>query len=296
MNYNTSTHVIDCIQSLSGEALNKIVVIDNDSPNDNPDTIKLTFPEIVLIKNSKNVGFGEGCNAGIRWALDNTDAEFILFLNPDTLIKPGLISELEGHLNEKEVGIAAPLITRMQDIDSLWYGGGNFSWLKGSARVPGYGKSANAPLAQKERDVKFASGCAFMTKRSVLEKCGLFDSRYFMYEEDVEFSLRVIAEGYRIRYVPTAIIRHTGQGSLLKEGKTLTIFSGKNLQLPFFIYHSVKNRFLTVYKHGSATKRLIFYIGFTAWISLKSLSWIRYCRPDAFAALYRGLRDVAKVK
>ncbi len=295
VNYNTSVHVIACIKSLDDESLNCIVVVDNHSPDDNPESILNAFPGVKLIRNDQNVGFGEGCNVGMRWLFENTDAEYVLFLNPDTVIKAGMISQLENHLKENGIGVVAPMITMQSDPGTLWYGGGNFSWLKGSARIPGYGKSSGAPLALLERDVQFASGCAFMTTRSVLLKCGGFDSRYFMYEEDVEFSLRIIANGYRIRYVPGAIVLHAAQGSQLKDEKAIGMFNPKNPRLPFFVFYAARNRFLTVFKHGSFFNRIIFIIGFTAWFTLKSIGWIRYFRFDAFAALFRGLKDFSKI-
>lgn len=291
VNYNTSEQVISAVESLQSENVQKIIVVDNASPNDNPEQISLAFPNIQLIKSEKNIGFGEGCNTGMHWALLNSSADFMLFLNPDTLIESGLVNKLLAPFSNPTIGIAAPRITMMGDKNLLWYGGGYMSWFKGSARVPGYGMSSNAPLAMKGRDVEFASGCAFMIRRSVILDCGGFDSRYFMYEEDVELSLRVINAGYRIRYVPEALVYHIAQGSQGKDVQSIDMFSGKNPRLPFFVYYAARNRFFTVFTHGRFLQKILFLIGFAAWFGRGGLNWIMYRRVDAFKALFRGLRD-----
>jgi len=293
VNYNTSSQVIECIKSLKGESLQNIVVVDNASPNDNPDSIKEVFSEVVLIKHTENVGFGEGCNIGINWVLSHTDSEYLFFLNPDTVIEPGLVSKLLVPFSSQDIGITAPRISMMCDKNMLWYGGGYMSWFKGSARVPGYGLNSDSLLALEERDVEFASGCAFMIRRSVLVDCGGFDSRYFMYEEDVELSLRVLSAGLRIRYVPEALVYHVAQGSQGKDVQSIDMFSGENPRLPFFVYYAARNRFYTVFKYGGFFQKLIFLIGFSAWFGRGGLNWVKYRRLDAFKALYRGVRDFA---
>ncbi|QDQ26675.1 glycosyltransferase family 2 protein [Chitinimonas arctica] len=293
VNYNTSQQVIDCLRSVRNEALAHIVVVDNASPKDDPDAIAAAFPQVTLIKHPQNVGFGEGCNIGVRWILANSQADFVLFLNPDTVIEANLVDRLLAPFAEPAIGITTPRITTMNEPHSLWYGGGYMSWFKGSARVPGYGQAADAPAALLERDVQFATGCAFMMRRSVLEQCGGFDHRFFMYEEDVELSLRVLAAGYRIRYVPAAVVRHIAQGSQGKEVQSLDMFSGKNPKLAFFVYYAARNRFITVFTHGNTRQRALFLLGFAAWFARAGLGWIKYQRTDAFKALFKGLKDFA---
>ncbi len=294
VNYNTAEQVISCIESLQNETLNNIVVVDNASSENNIDIVQKKFPSTVILRNSENTGFGGGCNAGIRWVLHNCDSDFILILNPDTIVRAGIVDILERKLLNLDTGIVAPRITMMPETDLLWYGGGNFSWLKGSARIPGYGKSAESAIAMTERDVQFASGCAFMIKLSVVKECGGFDPGYFMYEEDVELSLRIRKSGYKIKYVPEALVHHSRQGSFSAGEKKLPMFDGRNPRLTFFVYYSVRNRFRTVFKHGNFIQKLIFIIGFILWTIRKGLGWIVNLRFDAFASLIKGAGDFNK--
>jgi GT2 family glycosyltransferase len=290
VNYNTSDQIIEALRSLAGEPVCKVIVVDNASPSDNPETIEAAFPEIELIKLSSNVGFGEGCNAGARWALRHTDCPYVFFLNPDTRVEPGCLSHLIQRFDEDSVGAVAPRITTMGSPPTLWYGGGYMNWWKGSASVPGYGGPVDSGLALRERDVEFASGCALLIRRDVLERCGGFDPRYFMYEEDVELSLRIITCGLRIRYVPDSIVRHACQGSLVgRDGKPVRgILNPKNPKLPFYVELIARNRWFTIWTHGSAQNKMRYLIVGTLWWVSRALSFIRYRRSDAVVALVRG--------
>lgn len=292
VNYNTSDQIIRCLNSLKGESLSVVIVVDNASPRDNVESITELYKDVVLIKQDINVGFGEGCNIGARWALEHTAADYILFLNPDTVIEPGLVNKLKRRFSDPLVGVVAPRITMMDELENvLWYGGGYINWSTGSAKVPGCGLSSESKIALSERKVEFVSGCAFIIRCDVLRICGGFDNRYFMYEEDVELSLRIRAAGYLIHYVPSALVRHRAQGSQGPDLKGIGMFSGSNPKLAFFVYHSAKNRFLTVHLHGSLAKRMLFLFGFLLWVVRRSPSWIKYRRGDAIKALIRGIKD-----
>jgi GT2 family glycosyltransferase len=302
VNYNTSGQIVEAIRSLEGEPVGKMVVVDNASPSDDPDIVKTYFPDIELIKLAHNVGFGEGCNAGANWVLQHTGCPYIFFLNPDTLVEPGCVLRLVQRLADEGVGAVVPRITTMEETPTLWYGGGYMNWWKGSASVPGYGGSVDTESALLERDVNFATGCALLIRREVLERCGGFDSRYFMYEEDVEYSLRICRSGFRIRYAPDAVIRHVCQGSLFdqEDERTRGILNPLNPKLPFYVELLARNRWYTVWEHGSVKQIAQYFIIGSCWWVSRVLLFLRYRRGDAVAALVRGwyvgLNDVFRGK
>ncbi|MDO8639007.1 MAG: glycosyltransferase family 2 protein, partial [Candidatus Daviesbacteria bacterium] len=106
VNYNAGDHILKCLESVSnlqGEAEIKIWVVDNNSLDQSPEKIAQSFPKVNLIKNSQNLGFGKANNL----ALKKSTAEFILILNPDTILEPGTISFLTKYLDEfKDIGAA----------------------------------------------------------------------------------------------------------------------------------------------------------------------------------------------
>lgn len=289
VNYNTSEQVAESIESLDFDGPMTIVVVDNASPDDDLSTLRQARSDIVVIELAENVGFGGGCNVGLHWLQRNAACDFVFFLNPDTKVTPGAIDRLLANFGNPSVGVACPRIITSSTPPTLWYGGGSISWWKGSADVPGYGGVIDAPSAQQGRYVEFATGCACMVRRDVLDRCGGFDERYFMYEEDVEFSLRVRRAGYEIYYEPTALVIHIGQGSQEPRARSIGMYHPSNPRLTFFVYHVVRNRCLTAALHLPRRERLKFAIGFTAWLLKKNIVWIVRGRMDAVHSAWRGL-------
>lgn len=299
VNYNTSSQIIEAIRSLCDEPVGKIIVVDNASPNDEPECIATVYPDVELIKLARNVGFGEGCNIGANWVMQHTACTHIFFLNPDTQVEQGCLTVLRQRFVGKDVGIVVPRITTMGGEPTLWYGGGYMNWWKGSASIPGFGGAIDSPSAMQERDVEFASGCALLISCDVLKQCGGFDSRYFMYEEDVEFSLRILACGFRIRYIPEAIVRHACQGSMIigkGDNQLRGILNPKNLKLPFYVELIARNRWYTVWSHGSAGNKIKYAVVGTIWWLSRAMLFVRHGRFDAVQALTMGWFSGFKVR
>lgn len=297
VNYNTSHQVVNAIHSLVNESIKGVIVVDNASPKDNISLITDTFPSsyVTLLSNSNNVGFGEACNIGFKYAQTHLEPAYVVFLNPDTIVEPGIVKALLKPFEMDDVAITTPLITNMNDINKIWYSGGDFSWSRGSALVKEFGHLlSDTPDALIQKKVNFASGCCFMVRSNLFHDLGGFDSRYFMYEEDVEISLAFLKKKFSIVYVPTAIVRHIGQGSQGKLGESFTMYDPKNPKLTFFVYYTTRNRIFTVKKHGNIFQKLCFFIGFPLWIIRRGFPWLLNFRFDAFKALYKGLRDAIK--
>lgn len=283
VNYNNHCDTIKCLTSISESGYAKnVIVVDNNSTTPGVDDLKIQFPDTILIKNIENVGFGRANNIGIDWALENTDCEYIFILNNDTTINNSTIPTLESALhNHPETVMTTPRILLMENPNLLWYGGGDIDWLRGSGRAPGILGPADTPLAMEPRNVNFASGCAMLIKRSLLEKIGGFDHRFFMYEEDVEFCLRITRSGGKIRYEPSAWIKHKGHGSMSEMQEN---FVGgwhyRNPNLQFHIYHILRNRLLNMHIHAKGKQRWLFHIGFPLFFAAKAFQLILQGRID----------------
>lgn len=299
LNYNNLTDTRECVNSLLALPQPvQIILVDNASTEKGIEEIASLTPQIKLIQSNTNVGFGRGNNLGIRWALQHTDCEYIFILNNDTTIEPDAIIQLETFMDAYEnVGLAAPRILMMETSDCLWYGGGYIYWPKGSARVPGYRGPANSEIAMMEREVSFASGCAMFLRRKVFEEIGGFDPRYFMYEEDVELCLRIMAANWKIRYLPTAVVWHRGQGSSRTgKQKFLSIQDPGNPKLAFFTYHITRNKLLNMTAHAKGKNRLIFWAVFPLQLGLSCAKFAIRGRWDAIAAAAKGIGSFIKAK
>lgn len=292
VNYNGAEDTAQCVESLlESRELPALVVVDNASTVGGVEEAVASYTAVKLIHSPENLGFGCGNNMGIKWVLSDTDCEFIFLLNNDAMVESDTILMLEAALDEHPgAGVATPRIVMAEEPDVLWYGGGEVDWRKGSARVPGYLGLADASLALSARDVSFASGCAMLIRRSVLEKVGGFDPRFFMYEEDLDLCLRVQEMGWTIRYVPDALVLHKVQGTQRGQGEGfLPLQHPRNPQLPFLMRHITKNRLLTMTAHAKGSNAFRFWSSFPFFWAAKCLQFALHGRWDAVYAVVRGI-------
>lgn len=176
--------------------------------------------KIIVVDNSKdNTGYSGGNNKGIRQALAG-GAEAVLILNDDTKVDKSFISEITKASNDKEAGLIAPKIYFYPGFEFhkdrykpkelgkvIWYAGGMIDWDNCLGVHRGVDEIDMEQYQQKE-ETGFATGCAVLIKREVFEKIGLYDEKYFLYLEDLDFSVRAQKAGFKIIYQPEAIVWH----------------------------------------------------------------------------------------
>jgi GT2 family glycosyltransferase len=297
INYNNHDDTIKCVESISNAGFgNSIVIVDNKSTAPGVDDIQILYPNVVLIKNDENIGFGRANNVGIQWILKNSNCEYIFILNNDTIIEKSTISKLQEALfTHTEAAMATPRIVVAGTTNKLWYGGGDMDWKKGVPKTPGYLGPVDTPLALKKRYVTFASGCAMFFRRSAIEKLRGFDSRFFMYCEDMELCLRVLKLGWKIIYEPNSIIKHRVQGTQRNnDEKLFPILHPLNPKLEFYVYHMTKNRLLTINMHGQFKNKLMFLSYFPLYMIWKCLQFLSYKKIGAVLLTGRSILDYFK--
>lgn len=220
VNYNQSEVTLDLLRTLRGLTYPnvEIIVVDNGSPNDNPQVLKDQYPEIKLIISEKNLGFAGGNNLGIKAA----HGEYMFFVNNDTEVTPGLIEPLVDLLEKDEkIGMVSPKI--------------KFHWNPELIQYAGYTKMnpytiRNATIGFHEKDngqhnelmeTEAAHGAAMMVPKKVIREVGLMPEVYFLYYEEHDWASMIKRAGYKIYYQPAAEILHkesvsTGKGSPFK--------------------------------------------------------------------------------
>lgn len=210
VNYNSASHLINALSllnSVKNEALMDIWVIDNNSTDQSLTEAKKRFPKINFIKNNENVGFGAANNQGLK----EVKTEQILLLNPDTKIPPGVISYMVSFMEKnQEVGAAScEAIHQDGSIDWAYHRGFPTPW---ASLLYFLGNDSLYHLSgrnmKKTHEVDAISGSFFFTRKSVLDKVGLFDEDYWMYAEDIDLCYRIKKAGYKIMYVPEVKIVH----------------------------------------------------------------------------------------
>lgn len=293
VNYKGAQDTSECLRSLyASDVVPRVVVVDN-TPND-PDlaVVMAAYPDVHLILSPSNLGFGGGNNLGIVWALTRSDWDFLFIFNNDAAVFPDSIRRLEAALDASpSTGMVAPRVVFMDKPDVLWYGGGEVSWFRGGPVQPGYLGSSSAPLAVQAREVSFASGCAMLVRRKLMQQLVGFDERFFMYEEDLELCLRTQEMGWKIRYEPSALVSHKVQASSRGDQGFVGMLSPLNKNLSFYAFHVVRNRLINMRLHAKGLNCIVFSLGFTLLLLKHTLIYVLYRRWDGISAVFKGWRS-----
>ena len=212
LNYNAGNLLLDCVDSIQKSNYKKfeIIVVDNISKDKSHRKCKEKFPNIKLIENSENLGYCEGNNVGLRIA----KGEFVVILNPDTIVDPSWLSELLYAYKKNGGGIYQPKFLASTDHTMLLSTGNMI-------QIFGFGYSrAKGDIDKKQYEnfekIDFASGTCIFTSKKILKKIGLFESFLFAFHDDFELCWRGALIGINSFYVPTAIVYHPIEGYSFK--------------------------------------------------------------------------------
>ncbi|WP_282056326.1 glycosyltransferase family 2 protein [Maribacter luteus] len=220
INYNESQVTLDMLESLKGLTYNnyEVIVVDNASPNDNPDVIKEQYPEVQLIKSKENLGFAGGNNLGVKVA----KGEYLLFINNDTIVPAGFIEPLVKTLiDDSTIGMVSPKIKFHWDPSLIQFAGytpmNHFTIRNNSI---GYHQKDDGSydVAQETASIH---GAAMMVPKRVVDEVGMMTEIYFLYYEEHDWAEQIKRAGYKTYYQPASYILHkeslsTGKMSPLK--------------------------------------------------------------------------------
>lgn len=232
---NNSKVIKKCIESILDLSYNnfELIIFDNNSSDNSVEIFKkFNDPRIKIILSSKNLGYALGNNRCCNYSKGN----WLLIINPDVIVDKNLINELLRYfhiLNEKYKTnkiIISPKILLLDD--NINYFGGNINFL-GFSTTQGFGKEDNFKKSYIKTD--FFSGCCFFLKKEDFLNLNGFDSRYFMYHEDVDLSIRARLNNYNLFVINSTKIIHM---------KYLEDFHLNNLKY----YMVERNRFITLLK------------------------------------------------
>jgi GT2 family glycosyltransferase len=203
--FNTKQLLRQCLRSLASNA--EVIVVDNGSTDGSPQMVAKEFPKVKLIRNEENLGFAKAVNLGIK----NAGGKFILILNSDVLAK---LKSLDTLLNcAKELPLLGVAGGRLLSPDGASQGSCFYLptvwrtfqgyWLGKKKFVEKF-----APLGNSPQEVEAIVGAVFLIPRSTLRKVGLFNEKYFMYFEDLDYCRRVRKAGLKVYYIPRAEFTH----------------------------------------------------------------------------------------
>jgi hypothetical protein len=237
--YNSAAHIPACLDSVfaqRGSVVQEVIVVDNQSRDGTADLIRERFPQVRLVQPGRNLGFAAGVNLGVA----QSNAEFVLLLNPDTVVLDHavdvIVSFARAHPGHGLYGGRTLKPDGSLEPSSCW--GAPTLW---SMALFAFGLTTLAPrnrwldpesLGSWQRDsvreVGVITGCFLLAPRAVWQELRGFDERYFMYGEDTDLALRARAAGYRPVICPEAkLIHEVGQCSDTPVSKTLLLYRGK---------------------------------------------------------------------
>jgi GT2 family glycosyltransferase len=247
LTWNQRDLTLDCVASLAAMSYPaecmQIIVVDNGSQDTTVSDLRRNFPQVVVLENGANLGFAEGNNVGIHYALRN-GAQYIMLLNNDTIVEATMLSKLVAYAEvHDDVGIVTPAIYYYAEPQRLWCAGAAIDWRQGNtARLQA--EEIATGISREPVEVDFASGCALCLKRQVIEDVGILDPRFFIYYEESDWCVRAARAGWRIVYLPNATVWHR-------------ISSAMGVASPATDYYMNRNALLFFTRHGRGINRML---------------------------------------
>jgi hypothetical protein len=227
VSYNKRDDITRCLESVKKTAHPsfEVIVVDNAS-TDGSANVVAGFPDVITISSDVNLGFGGGCNLGAS----RSQSEYLVFLNPDTVVDSGWLDALIGTLDRSpRIGLVTAKILMLNDPNRI-NTCGNTVHLTGLTLCRGLG--ASSASFDREEEVDAVSGAAFAIRRDVFQALGGFDEAMFLYMEDTDLSLRARLAGWSSVFTPESIVYHD---------YTLKMF-------PLKVYYQERNRYVMLLK------------------------------------------------
>ena len=273
LNYNGREHLEVCLKSLENQTYNncEIILVDNASTDDSSEFVKKKFPNIRIIKNSRNAGTAGGFNFGAR----HVKSKYILFLANDIEAEPNLIEEMIKIIeSDPQIAICSAKMLKFDRRDIIDYAGFQLD-LYGFPRIIGHLEKDTGRYDIITDTIP--TGTCLLIKRKVFEKVGGFDDDYFTLSDELDLAWRVKLIGYRSVISPHAVLYH-------KAAVTLRQF--KRSQLRFWSERNTIRNLLKNYSTWSLIKVLPRY--FVLLIAEMSY-YLLIRRTDMFMAIVKAV-------
>jgi GT2 family glycosyltransferase len=221
--YNSGSDIsllIDDLRLAACDRAIRLIVVDNQSTDDTVDIVR-AHDDIVLVESGGNLGYAGGINAGLPLA---GDCDAVLILNPDLALAPEAVARLLTAADEARVGAVVPLILdehgatycslRREPTLTRAIGDALFGSKMWRNRPAFLSEIDYRPASYTEKhDVDWATGAAVLVPAAVAREVGDWDEEFFLYSEETDYFRRIRESGRRVRFEPSAAVKHRGAGS-----------------------------------------------------------------------------------
>jgi GT2 family glycosyltransferase len=257
VNWNGFEDTVICLDSLKKITPHntdlEVIVVDNGSTNESVEVISKKHSWVTIIETGKNLGFTGGNNVGVSHALSK-GADFVWLLNNDTIVAPDVLSFLKV-FDDPKVGACGSKIyfapgheyhvdryTKDERGKVIWYAGGKVDWHNMYASHRGVDEVDKGQY-DKVEETPFITGCSFIVRADVIKKLGGLDDRYYLYLEDLDWSVRIQKAGFKTVYAPMSTLWHVNAGSSGKPGNPLhEYYFTRNRLIMGFTYAPIRTR------------------------------------------------------
>ena len=265
----------------------EVIVVDNASKEDEASIISARYPQVKVIRSEKNIGFAGGNNLGIRAA----QGKYLYFINNDTVLyreereagKDAFRSLIDRLESSDKIGMVCPKIRFAWDDAPIQFAGYTpLSSVTLRNRSIGFGEKDNGQY-NTPHSTPYAHGAAMMVKREAIERAGLMPEDYFLYYEELDWSMMIRRAGYQIWYEPAATIYH-------KESQA----TGQNS--PLRTYYITRNRLLFVKRNVQSAEKFLSYLYLAFIVGSRDL--IKYTvqgHGDLAKAVLKVIKDFIKL-
>ncbi|MEM7113224.1 MAG: glycosyltransferase family 2 protein [Chloroflexota bacterium] len=230
--WNGRHHLDDCLHALRRQSFDgfEVILADNGSTDGSQAYVREQFPEVKLVELGENLGFTGACNAGYA----ASQGDVVVLLNNDTEVDANWLAEImRVFADQPDVGVVASKMLLFDQRDQFHTAGDIYR----TDGIPGNRGVWQQDVGQyeKEEDVFGACGGSAAYRRTMLAQIGFLDDDFFFSCEDVDLAWRANLAGWRVRYVPTAVVYH----KLKASGGTGAVSS----------YHDGRNFFYVIWKN-----------------------------------------------
>lgn len=289
VNYNVKHFLEQCLHSVQKAMTGingEVIVVDNNSSDDSIDYLEPIFSTIRFVRNTENKGFSKACNQGLRLA----SGEYILFLNPDTIIPEDCfhkcISFFQAHGDAGAIGIkmldgSGKFLNESKrsfpnPLTSLYK---LFGFSKLFPESPVFSKYHLGHLDENEsNEVDVLAGAFMMIRKKVLDEVGSFDEIFFMYGEDVDLSYRIQKAGYKNFYFAGSSIIHF-KGESTRRGSMNYVR----------MFYKAMSDFVRKHYGGSKAGLYIFLINLAIWLRAGLTAIANFIRRIGLPLLDAGI-------
>lgn len=281
VNYNGVGDTCALIDSIPFNSEMEVIVVDNGSTEDEAAVIAQRYPQVKTIRSNTNLGFAGGNNLGIRSA----KGKYLYLINNDTVFDPYQVQPLIDRLNSSStIGMVCPKIRFAWPPKPVQFAGFTpLSPLTLRNHAIGYGE-ADRGQYDEPHPTPYAHGAAMMVRREAVERVGLMPECYFLYYEELDWSMMFTRAGYEIWYEPASTIYH-------KESRSTGTDS------PLKTYYLMRNRLLLARRNCFGVSRYVTYCYLIVVVGLRDLiKHLLRGRRDLSMATLRGIRDFFLLK